>query len=69
MTPPKVNAKKIHPRWKPEYEAARKCVESAFSVLVGAGLRWGQVKTYLSLRLNVALNILAHNLKFIDFSG
>ena len=51
------------------YEAARKCVESAFSVLAGAGLRWGQVKTHLSLRLKVALNVLAHNLKFIDLSG
>ena len=58
LTPPKVNAKQVDPRWKPEYGAARKCVESAFSVLVGAGLRWGQVKTYLSLRLKVALNIL-----------
>ena len=67
LTPPKVNAKQTDPRWKPEYGAARKCVESAFSVLVGAGLRWGQVKTLLSLRLKVALNVLAHNLKFIDF--
>lgn len=69
LTPPKVNAKRPDPRWKPEYGAARKCVESAFSVLVGAGMRWGQVKTYLSLRLKVALNVLAHNLKFIDLSG
>ena len=69
LTPPKVNAKQVDPRWKPEYEVARKCVESAFSVLAGAGLRWGQVKTYLSLRLKVALNVLAHNLKFIDLSG
>ena len=68
LTPPKVNAKQVDPRWKPEYGAARKCVESAFSVLVGAGLRWGQVKTYLSLRLKVALNVLAHNLKFADLS-
>ena len=66
LTPPKVNAKRPDPRWKPEYAAARKCVESAFSVLVGAGLRWGQVKTFLSLRLKVGLNVLAHNLKFID---
>lgn len=35
-------------------------MESAFSVLVGAGQRWGQVKTYLSLRLKVALTLLAH---------
>ncbi|CAM3284378.1 hypothetical protein DEDE109153_09585 [Deinococcus deserti] len=68
LTPPKVNAKRVDPRWKPEYGAARKCIESAFSVLVGAGLRWGQVKTYLSLRLKVALNVLAHNLKYIDLS-
>lgn len=68
LTPPKVNAKQVDPRWKAEYGAARKCIESAFSVLVGAGLRWGQVKTYLSLRLKVALNVLAHNLKFIDLS-
>lgn len=44
-------------------------MESAFSVLVGAGLRWGQGKMYLSLRLKVALNVLAHNLRFIDLSG
>jgi len=66
LTPPKVNAKQVDPRWKEEYVAARKCIESAFSVLAGAGLRWGQVKTYHSLRLKVALGILAHNLKFID---
>lgn len=29
-------------------------------------MRWGQVKTYLSLRLKVALSVLAHNLKHID---
>lgn len=69
LTPPKEGAKRIDPRWKPEYGAARKCVESAFSVLVGAGLRWGQVKTLLSLRLKVALNVLAHNLKFIDLNA
>ncbi|AFD28045.1 Transposase, IS4 (plasmid) [Deinococcus gobiensis I-0] len=66
LTPPKVNAKRCDPRWKPEYGAARKCIKSAFSVLVSAGLRWGQVKTLLSLRLKVALSVLAHNLKFID---
>ncbi|WP_040383725.1 IS982 family transposase [Deinococcus apachensis] len=69
LTPPKVNARRVDPRWKAEYGAARKCVESAFSVLVGAGLRWGQVKTFLSLRLKVALHVLAHNLKFIAFSN
>lgn len=69
LTPPKTNARQVDPRWKPEYGAARKCIESAFSVLVGAGLRWGQVKTLLSLRLKVALNILAHNLKFSDLKS
>ncbi|WP_019009299.1 IS982 family transposase [Deinococcus aquatilis] len=69
LTPPKANAKQVDPRWKDEYAAARKCIESAFSVLVAAGLRWGQIKTFLSLRLKVALHVLAHNLKFIDLSG
>lgn len=69
LTPPKVNAKRTDPRWKPEYGAARKSIESAFSVLAGAGLRWGQVKTMTGLRLKVALNILAHNLKFKDLSS
>lgn len=68
LMPPKVNARRTDPRWKPEYGAARKCVESAFSILVGVGLRWGQVKTLLSLRLKVALGVLAHNLKFIDLA-
>lgn len=68
LTPPKANAKQVDPRWKPEYRSARKSVESAFSVLVGAGVRCGQVKTLLSLRLKVALNVLAHNLKFIQLS-
>lgn len=68
LTPPKINAKRCDPRWKPEYGAARKCIESACSVLSGAGIRWGQVKTYLSLRFKVALSILAHNLKYIDLA-
>ena len=68
LTPPKVNVRHVDLQWKPEYGAARKCVEWAFSVLVGAGLRWGQVKTFLSLRLKVALNVLAHNLKFVDLN-
>ena len=46
----------------------RKCVESEFSVLADAGMRRGQVKTMVSLRLKVALHVLAHNLKFIDLS-
>ena len=65
LTPPKTNAKQVDPRWKSEYGAARKCIESAFSVLSGAGMRWGQVKTYLRLQLKVALHVLAHNLRFI----
>ncbi|GGL11377.1 hypothetical protein GCM10010844_32580 [Deinococcus radiotolerans] len=69
LTPPKKGAKRMDPRWKPEYGAARKCVEAAFPVLVGAGLRWGQIKTLLTLRLKVALNVLAHNLKFIDLNA
>lgn len=69
LTPPKTNAKQVDPRWKPEYGAARKCIESAFSVLSGAGMRWGQIKTHLSLRLKVALHVLAHNLKFMRIVG
>ena len=69
LTPPKKNAKRSDPRWKEEYAAARKIIESAFSVLVGSGLRWGQVKTRQSLRLKVALLVLAHNLKFFDLTG
>ena len=65
-TPPKANAKMPDPRWKAEYAAARKIIESTFSVLMGAGLRWGQVKTKLSLRRKVALAVLAYNLKFRD---
>ncbi|KQR26999.1 transposase [Deinococcus sp. Leaf326] len=38
-------------------------------MLVRAGLRWGQIKTMAGLRLKVALNILAHNLKFKDLNG
>lgn len=68
ITPPKSNAKKPNPRWKDEFGAARKCIESAFSVLVGAGLRWGQVKTMLTLKLKVALHVLAYNLKFLHLS-
>lgn len=66
LTPAKVNANTVDPRWKAEYGAARKCIESAFSVLTGTGLRCGQVQTFISLRLKVATIILAHNLKFID---
>ena len=68
LTPPKNNAKQLDPRWKKEYAAARKIIESTFSALAGSGLRWGQVKTMLSLRLKVALLVLAHNLKFRNLS-
>ena len=68
LTPPKNNAKQLDPRWKEEYAAARKIIESTFSALAGSGLRWGQVKTMLSLRLKVALLVLAHNLKFRDLN-
>ena len=68
LTPPKKNAKRPDPRWKKEYGVARKIIESTFSVLVGSGLRWGQVKTLESLRLKVALVVLAHNLKFLTLA-
>lgn len=69
VTPPKKNAKRPDPRWKEEYAAARKIIESTFSVLTGSGLRWGQVKTMRSLRLKVALLVLVHNLKFRDLAA
>jgi len=68
LTPPKNNAEQLDPRWKEESAAARKIIEATFSALAGSGLRWGQIKTMLSLRLNVALLVLAHNLKFRDLS-
>ena len=68
LTPPTNNAKQLDPRWKEEYAAARKIIESTFSALAGSGLRWGQVKAMLSLQLKVALPVLAHNLKFLDLS-
>lgn len=69
LTPPKKNAKRPDPRWKAEYRAARKIIESAFSALVAMGLRWGQVKTLATLRLKVALTVLAYNLKFRDLGA
>lgn len=33
------------------------------------GMRWGQVKTLASLKLKVALLILAYNLKFRDLAA
>ena len=67
ITPPKSNAKNPDPRWKEEYFSARKIIESAFSSLIGRGIRFGQVKTWLSLRLKVALVILSYNMRFISF--
>lgn len=69
LAQPKVNARRVDPRWKPDREAAGTCVKSVCSVQAGAGLRWGQVTPSLSLRLSVALNVLAHTLKFLDISG
>ena len=68
LTPPKENAKHPDPRWREEDGTARKIIESPFSALVSMGLRWGQVKTIATLRLKVALLVLAHNLKFRDLS-
>lgn len=65
ITPPKTNAKNSDLRWKDEFHGARKIIESTFSALVGRGLRWGQVKTWCSLRLKVACIIAAYNLKFV----
>ncbi|RJF69060.1 hypothetical protein D3875_22315 [Deinococcus cavernae] len=56
-----------HLRWRDEYHAARKAIESAFSSVAGRGLRWGQVKTIWSLRLKVALVLIAYNLRFQNF--
>lgn len=68
IVPPKSNTKKPDPRWRDEFYAARKIIESTFSSLVGRGLRWGQVKTWSSLRLKVACIIAAFNLRFLDLS-
>ena len=66
LTPPKKNAKTLDPRWKGEYAAARKIIETTFSSLVRAGLRFAQVKTFRSLRLRVDLAVLAHNFPFFN---
>lgn len=44
-------------------------MEPAFSVLAGAELRWGQVRTSLSTQVKVLLDMLAHNLSFFHVSG
>lgn len=64
LTPPKKNAKTPDPRWKEEYAAMRHIIETVFSSLVRAGIRFAQLKTFRSLRLRVAFAVLAHNLKF-----
>ena len=66
LTPPKKNARTLDPRWKKEYGAARKMIETVFSSLTSAGIRWGQIKTLVSLRLKVALTVLAHNWRFLN---
>lgn len=66
LTPPKKNAKTPDPRWKKDYGAARKIIETVFSSLTRAGVRWGQVKTLTSVRLKVALTVLAHNWPFFN---
>ncbi|RJF75345.1 IS982 family transposase [Deinococcus cavernae] len=67
ITPPKTNARYPDLRWRDEYHAARKAIESAFSSVAGRGLRWGQVKTIWGLRLKVALVLIAYNLRFQNF--
>lgn len=67
LTPPKSNACTPDPRWRDEYDAARKAIECTFSSVVGRGRRWGQVKTLVSLRLKVALMLVAYNLRFRNF--
>jgi hypothetical protein len=65
LTPPKKNAKCIDPRWQDEFAAARKIIETTFSSLVRAGIRFAQVRSLDSLRLRVALTVLAFNLPFL----
>ncbi|RJF71304.1 IS982 family transposase [Deinococcus cavernae] len=69
IVPAKSNMKKPDPRWREEFHAARKIIESAFSSLAGRGLRWGQVKTFPALRLKVALIVIAYNLRFASLSA
>ena len=66
LTPPKKNAKTPDPRWKQEYGAARKMIETVFSSLVRAGIRFGQIKALRSLRLKTALTVLAYNWRFFN---
>lgn len=61
VTPPKKGVKKPS-LWKPEYYPMRKRIESVFSQLTRAHIRWGQTSNYIALSTRVALTILAHNL-------
>ena len=61
VTPPKKNVRKPS-RWKPEFAAIRKRVETVFSQLTRAHIRSGQTSNYPALSARVALNVLAHNL-------
>ena len=66
LTPPKKNEITPDPRWKEEYSSARKIIETVFSSLTRAGIRFGQLKTHVSLRLRVALAVMAHNMRFVN---
>lgn len=66
LTPPKKNAKTVDPHWKKEYGTARKMIETVFSSLTRAGIRLGQVKDLRSLRLKVALAVMAYNWRYIN---
>ena len=66
LTPPKRNAKTVDPRWKKEYGTARKMIETAFSSLTKASIRFGWIKTLASLRLRVALVVFAYNWSFFN---
>ena len=66
LTPPKSNARTVDPRWKKEYGTARKMIETVFSSLTRASIRFGQIKTLASLRLRVALTVLAYNWRFFN---
>ena len=69
IVPAKSNTVNPDPRWREEYHAARKIIESTFSSLAGRGIRYGQVKTWMSLRLKVALVILSYNLRFLRLTS
>ena len=66
LTPPKKNEITPDPRWKEEYNSARKIIETVFSSLTRAGIRFSQLKTHVSLRLRVSLAVMAHNMRFVN---